>query len=303
MISLLLTMALGGLVGFVLRTYRISLLSVFIQLVICLLLFFLGLELGADRMLLDKIGTLGLQAGAITLGAMTGSLILVAMIDRLFFKEFKKNTLFEQTQAKHWGFVKNSVSIIICFMAGLICAIISRFTSSITSDIVLGLLYILLFLVGISIGKENKALCSIKQQGYRIFLLPAGTLIGTLVGAAIAGWLLPHMRIWDSMAIGSGMGYYSLSSVLLSHSKGAEISSIALLSNILRELLTLFTAPLLIKTFGKLAPISAGGVTSMDITLPVIIRFSGKEYAVLAIFHGAILDPLVPVLVGFFGSI
>jgi uncharacterized membrane protein YbjE (DUF340 family) len=98
------------------------------------------------------------------------------------------------------------------------------------------------------------------------------------------------------------MGYYSLSSVILTHSRGIELGSIALISNILRELFTLLSAPLLVRIFGRLAPISAGGVTSMDITLPVIIRFSGKEYAALAVFHGAVLDPLVPLLVGAFGS-
>ena len=80
-------------------------------------------------------------------------------------------------------------------------------------------------------------------------------------------------------------------------------SSMALISNILRELITLFTAPFLVRIFGKLAPISAGGVTSMDITLPVIIRFSGKQYAALAVFHCAVLDPLVPVLVGVFSAV
>ncbi|MCL2727650.1 MAG: lysine exporter LysO family protein [Bacteroidales bacterium] len=90
------------------------------------------------------------------------------------------------------------------------------------------------------------------------------------------------MHLLDSMAIGSGMGYYSLSSVLISHSKGAELGSISLMSNILRELITLFFAPILVRTFGKLAPISAGGVTSMDIIRGVCGGVIAVIYLVLS---------------------
>ena len=294
-------MALGGVAGFLLRKYRIASLSPTIQVVICLLLFFLGLELGSDRALLGKIGSLGLQAGAITVGALLGSLFLAYGIYRLFFKQHENVNHHEQRGTKGWGFLKNSAAIFASFLCGMGCGGLKLFAaSSATSTIVGVLLYTLLFLVGITVGREAGIFSLVRQQGYRFLLLPLGTLIGTLAGAALVGWMLPDLRITDSMAVGSGMGYYSLSSVLISHSRGAELGSIALISNILRELITLFLAPLLVRVFGKLAPISAGGVTSMDITLPVIIRFSGKEYAALAVFHGAVLDPLVPVLVGLF---
>ena len=56
-----------------------------------------------------------------------------------------------------------------------------------------------------------------------------------------------------------------------------ELGTIALISNIMREIMALLGAPLFVRFFGKLAPICAGGATTMDTTLPIITRYSGKD--------------------------
>lgn len=58
-------------------------------------------------------------------------------------------------------------------------------------------------------------------------------------------------------------------------------------------------APLMVLWVGKFAPICAAGATSMDITLPIITTAAGKEFAVIALFHGILLTMLVPILVTF----
>jgi len=52
-----------------------------------------------------------------------------------------------------------------------------------------------------------------------------------------------------------------------------------------------------VKFFGKLSPIASGGATSMDTTLPVIAKFSGREYAVISVFSGVVLTILVPFII------
>jgi uncharacterized membrane protein YbjE (DUF340 family) len=76
------------------------------------------------------------------------------------------------------------------------------------------------------------------------------------------------------------------------------LGAVTLLANILRELLTLVLAPMMARYFGSLGPVVAGGATAMDTTLPVIVKFSGREYTLLAVFSGMILTFLVPVLIG-----
>ena len=160
-----------------------------------------------------------------------------------------------------------------------------------------------MFSVGISIGNDPQTLIKFRSLNPRLAFLPLMTILGTLAGGLVASLLLSHRSLTDCLAISSGFGYYSLSSIFITEYRGAELGTIALLSNIIRELLTLLCAPLLVRRFGNLAPISAGGATTMDTTLPIIVRTSGQEFAIVSIFHGFIVDFSVPFLVTLFCSL
>ncbi|EKC51544.1 membrane protein containing DUF340, prokaryotic membrane, partial [human gut metagenome] len=117
--------------------------------------------------------------------------------------------------------------------------------------------------------------------------------------------------VFDCMAVGSGFAYYSLSSILITQFKepslglqlATELGTIALLTNIFREMMALLGTPLIRKCFGRFAPISAAGVNSMDVLLPSILRYSGKDMMPIAILHGVLIDLSVPVFVSFFCSL
>ena len=157
-----------------------------------------------------------------------------------------------------------------------------------------------MFSVGMSIGCDSATLRSFRQLNPRLALLPFVTIAGTLAGAMASSVVLPHRELSDCLAVGSGMGYYSLSSIFITEYRGAELGTVALLANIFRELAALLLAPFLARRFGKLAPISVGGATTMDTTLPVITRSVGPEYVVVSVFHGFVTDFSVPFLVTFF---
>ncbi len=161
----------------------------------------------------------------------------------------------------------------------------------------------LMFCVGVSIGNDSQTLKSFRKLNPRLVLLPVFTILGTLAGVALASLILSTRSLTDCLAVGSGFGYYSLSSIFITEYKGAELGTLALLSNIAREIITLIFAPLLVRYFGKLAPISAGGATTMDTTLPIIARVSGQNFVILSIFHGFVVDFTVPFLVMLFCSI
>ncbi|MGL5682490.1 MAG: lysine exporter LysO family protein [Marinifilaceae bacterium] len=200
--------------------------------------------------------------------------------------------------------MKGSVIIVACFLAGVA---MSRFglipAVLLETDFTLYALFGLMFLVGISIGSDSKALEALRKPSLGTVLVPLGTIVGTLAGCAAVSVFLPSRSVADCMAIGSGFGYYSLSSVFITEYKGAEWGTVALTANILREIFALLLAPALALYFGKLAPISAGGATTMDTTLPIITRVSGVEYAGTSIFHGFVVDFSVPFLVTLFCTI
>ena len=160
-----------------------------------------------------------------------------------------------------------------------------------------------MFCVGISVGSDPNTLFSFRRLNPRFALLPLMTILGTLAGCTVASLFLNNYSATDACAVGSGLGYYSLSSIIITEYKGAELGTIALMSNIIREIIALLFAPLLAKWFGPLAPISAGGATTMDTTLPIITRASGQKYIVVSVFHGCLTDFSVPFLVTLFCSI
>ncbi|MCD8080905.1 MAG: lysine exporter LysO family protein [Bacteroides sp.] len=197
--------------------------------------------------------------------------------------------------------MKGSLIIILFFILGVVCGLYQLLPAAITeSRLSFYALCGLIFCVGLSIGNHPETLKSFRSLNPRLLLLPLMTIVGTLAGCWAVSLLLPHRTIAECMAVGSGFGYYSLSSIFITEYKGAELGTIGLLSNISREIIALLTAPLLVQYFGKLAPISVGGATTMDTTLPIITRCSGQQFVIVSIYHGFVVDLSVPFLVTFF---
>ena len=116
-------------------------------------------------------------------------------------------------------------------------------------------------------------------------------------GVALLGLFGAGLPLPDSLAVGAGFGYYSLATVIITQLGDPALGSVALLSNMIHEIITLTLSPLLVRVVGRLGPVMAGGAAAMDTCLPIIARYSGERYAILAVFSGMTLTLLVPVLV------
>lgn len=200
--------------------------------------------------------------------------------------------------------MKGSLIIIGFFILGIIAGRLGWLSIDAAGfDISFAALAMLMLCVGIGVGSDLGALRNLRSLNPRLLLLPLVTICGTLLGCALLSIFMPWRSLTDTLAVGSGFGYYSLSSIFITQYRGPELGTVALLANIAREIITLLGAPLLVKIGGKLAPISAGGATSMDTTLPIITNVSGKEFVILSIYHGFVVDFSVPFLVTFFCSL
>lgn len=196
--------------------------------------------------------------------------------------------------------MKGSLIIVGFFILGIAAGLSGMVPESIIDgDLTFYALCALLLCVGIGIGSDRNIMTKFKSLDVRMALLPLGTVLGTFAGSLVVSFILSGRSPLDCLAVGSGFGYYSLSSIFITEYKGAELGTIALLANIIREMVTLLLSPVLAKVFGPLAPISSGGVTSMDTTLPIIMASSGEQYSAVSIFHGFILDFSIPFLVTF----
>lgn len=197
--------------------------------------------------------------------------------------------------------MKQSFVYLLLFVIGVVLALSGIVPEVLLKkDISTWVLYALLFLVGIQIGAGKNIFAILKRFGWKVLMIPLATTVGTFAGVALLSLTIPGRSLTDCLCVGAGFAYYSLSSILITEFRGAELGTMALLANIMREFSVLILAPWMVKYFGKLGPISAGGATTMDTTLPVITKFSGQELVVIALFHGMIIDFSVPLWVSLF---
>ncbi len=196
-----------------------------------------------------------------------------------------------------------SIIVVSLFVIGAICGFLGLLPEFILKgNYSIYALCGLMICVGMTLGHDKDIVKKFRALDPKMAILPLLTITGTLLGCAVISVFMSNRSLSDCMAVGSGFGYYSLSSVFITEYKGAEMGTIALLSNIIRELSALMLAPLFVRFFGKLAPIAAGGATSLDTTLPAVAKFSGQDFLVLSMFHGVVIDFSVPFLVKLFCS-
>lgn len=196
-----------------------------------------------------------------------------------------------------------SLLIIFFFCLGLLLSLFGVLPEIILeSDLSLPALWLLMFIVGFSLGAEGKLGQALRSMRPRVLLIPLASTAGTFIGALMASAFLVW-TISDCLAIGAGFAYYSLSSVLISQCKGPELGAAALLCNVARELFTLVFTPLIVRFCGPAAAIACGGATTMDTTLPVIARWAGSEWVPPALVSAVIIDFSVPFWVALFCAI
>lgn len=174
------------------------------------------------------------------------------------------------------------------------------------------LLCALVVQVGFSLGMRPDLKKVFKGFNLRLLLLPLCTIVGTLTFTFIASLMFRENAFTDIMAIGSGFGYYTLSSMLIGQIKEASVgtevaatlAAIALLANVVREMIALISCRFLSKRGYGMAAISVAGINSMDVCLPMILgdreESSDSQLVPAAICHGIILEISVPILVSLF---
>ena len=316
-------MAAGMVLG---RFLRIKGLQKPIIAVTWLLLLFLGLETGSDREVIGALPSIGLASAALSIGGVAGSCILAWLLWKYMGGKVGEAVPEAGQGAREtgaggdlqavsgldmgtgrrisvWSGMGGSLVILGFFTLGIILGLAGLSAGqSIVHKLSFWSLCILMAMVGMSVGGNPELVSSIRSMNPRIALLPIATILGTYAGCIIVNLFLGH-SIADVLAIGSGFGYYSLSSVLISSSRGPHLGSIALISNIIREVFTLLCAPFLARIAGPLAPISSGGATTADTTLPIISSCCGDKFVLISIFHGFAVDFTVPFLVTLFCSL
>lgn len=198
--------------------------------------------------------------------------------------------------------MRDTLIIFACLVMGGVVGYFNGIPEFLPHDTTTYLLCILMFVIGLDLGNDIERLKSMVHLRWELLVLPFLTIIGSLGGGAVAALFISNISPAGGMAVGGGLGYYSVSSVIISEAVGPTLGFIALFSNILRETITMLFSPLLARWFGPLAPIATGGANSADVTLPIILNSSGQEYLLPSLLHGFVNNVSVPIVVGFLCS-
>ena len=160
-------------------------------------------------------------------------------------------------------------------------------------------LTVLSLVLGIAYGYldvENTFISMISQNTQVIFIIPVGIILGSLFGGLLCAAIF-KISVGHATAIASGLGWYSFAGATISKLAGAELGSIAFLSNLMRELFSFFIIPFLAAHLGYYTCIAPAGATSEDTTLPVMLKYTNEETVVLSVLNGIICSFFVPILI------
>jgi uncharacterized membrane protein YbjE (DUF340 family) len=153
-------------------------------------------------------------------------------------------------------------------------------------------LFLLLFLMGLSFGIDKESVSKLRSTGFKILIVPTVVALGSIMGGLVGG-LIFRLDVFASMAVAAGYGWYTLTGPLIGQILGTEWGALGFVTNLLRELLTIVTISLMVRV-DKYAPIASGGATTMDTTLPVIVRYCGSDVLITAFSNGFVLSVIAP---------
>lgn len=131
---------------------------------------------------------------------------------------------------------------------------------------------------------------------WKIMLVPLGCIIGSLAGALLSSFIIKDINLKDLIMLSQGYGFYSMSGIVVTELKNAELGSIALMNDLFREIIAI----LLMYSIGWRYPrsaISAAAATAMDVTLPMVKQACGNNFIPHAMVSGFILSILAPIAI------
>lgn len=156
----------------------------------------------------------------------------------------------------------------------------------------------LLLMIGI-IGAD---LAQIRLSGQWVspamLALPGLVVVGSMLGGALVARLV-DVPLKAGLALSSGYGWFSLSSVMVAEALGKAYGTMALSIDLLRELLA-FVILYAVGRWWPVVGLAAAGATAMDSSLPIIKQVCSPSVIPMAMVSGFLLTLLAPFMMSLF---
>ncbi len=286
-------------VGYLIKTQnKILLTSInhILMILLYIILFIMGFSLGQLDDLAKKLPVIAISAATFAILIQSFNLVGLIAYDRFSPKPLKKVT---GEMPSRWKLLFDSGKLCTIVLLGAFIGYLIKGKFSLPEHASTYVLVCLIFSVGIQLRNNGIALRDVlfNKQGLITGVI---FIITSLLGGLLAAILL-KLPLTQGLAIASGFGWYSLSSVLINDAWGPMFGSIAFFNDLSREIVSLFLIPFLMQNHRSSA-VGISGATALDCTLPIIQKAGGIEVVPLAISFGFITNILPPILLVFFSS-
>ena len=282
---------------------------------IYLLIFLMGLRMGADEEVTSSLGSIGVQALFITFLTSVGSMLggtAARKIVHLNRHALPAGTEEEGAEERGGGVNTSGIksSVILCLM--VICGMLlgyfvlpqlispERFEDLSGTLLVIGLC-IMLGSVGFSMGLDGSIVRVLRGAGLGVVLVPVFSVIGSLLAGVVYSFLTP-MTLREGLAISAGFGWYTMAPSVISGAGHAVAGAVSFLHNVLRETMGLIFLPLIASRIGYIEAITIPGTASTDLCLPLVERYCNPETMAYSFCTGMLMclscAALVPLIIG-----
>ncbi len=161
------------------------------------------------------------------------------------------------------------------------------------------LLLVFMFLIGLDLAYSP---LDRSWLNWKILLVPLACIIGSLIGAVAISYFSSSLSLKDLIMLSQGYGFYSMSGIVVTELRNAQLGSIALINDLFREIFAILFMYLIGWRYPRSA-ISSAGATAMDVTLPMVKQACGNDFIPHAMVSGFILSVLAPILVSVLAAI
>ncbi|WP_454901591.1 lysine exporter LysO family protein [Aggregatibacter sp.] len=300
MLESLLIILVPMVIGYAIKIKETKILHQFGKITILLLyliLFIMGISLGQLDNLAQQLPQIGIYALTFIVFIQGLTFLGLFLYDKLFPQPLAKTT---DKMPSRWRIVLDSLKLCLVVIAGFFIGLWGKGWVSLPFGSSTYVLVVLIFCVGIQLRNNGISIRAVffNRRGMItgvIFVLTS--LLGGIIGAQVL-----NVPIVQGLAVSSGLGWYSLSSVTLNNAWGPIWGSIAFFNDLSRELISLFIVPLFMQQYRSTA-IGYTGATAIDCTLAIIQKAGGVEVLPLAFSFGFITNIAPPVLLVFFTSV
>lgn len=300
---LLLIILLSALIiGYQIKTALISdiIINRVMLLLVTLILFVMGYEFGVNA---NNLFAELVQIMKIVM--VFSSFIFVSNFVLISILLKKQNMTLQDSKhkvvtANYLEVILSSAKYILMIVFGIVCGNLLHYQLSYFETIINGLLIFLLFIIGYQLRANGIPLKHVFFNKLGVYLSVI-VVVSSLIAGAFAGMCL-GIPVSSSLAMSSGFGWYTLSSILVGNLVGGNYGTAAFFIDFSRELVAIILLP----SIGRFFPVSMVGycgATALDFSLPIIKQNLHEKNIVIAISSGMILSILVPILIPLFAKI